>query len=191
MTKSKITPAQLRLLRWYAEGRIDYPPRGKAEPLQRAGYLTPGWGKDVTSAGLALLASTPEPRAAVHPDVTRRAAQLDREIAPKKSPAQLDAEIAEALQGKPTKPARLSKAARMKLGAALRRAIQNEKILTGAYRSMRHDDYQRAGEAAIEASGLYGRAAAQASDDGVEIFEIVDGAPHVDQGALVRWDEEP
>jgi hypothetical protein len=109
----------------------------------------------------------------------------------KKTAAQLDAEIAEALQGKPTKPARLSKAARMKLGAALRRSIQNEKILTGAYRSMRHDDYQRAGEAAIEASGLYGRAAAQASDDGVEIFEIVDGAPHVDQGALVRWDEEP
>ena len=67
----KITAAQLRLLRWHAEGRIDYPPRGKREPLQRAGYMTPGWPSDLTPAGLALLASTPEPRAA----------QLDREIA--------------------------------------------------------------------------------------------------------------
>ena len=113
----------------------------------------------------------------------------------KKSPAQLDREIAEALQDKPAQPtrlmqhARLSKAVRAKLGVTLRRMIKNEKILMG-HRSMRHDDYQHAGEAAIKASGLYGRAAAQAGDDGVEIFEIVDGAPHVDQGAMVRWREE-
>lgn len=173
--KPKITPAQLRLLRWHAEGRVDYPPRGKREPLQRAGYMTPGWPSDLTPAGLALLASTPEPK-------------RDRPFVPvKKSPTQLDREIAEALQGAPGKPARLSKTLRAKLGVALRRAVMNEKILTGSHRSMRHDDYQRAGEAAIEARGLYGRAAAQASDDGVEIFEIVDGTPHVDQGAVVRW----
>ena len=105
----------------------------------------------------------------------------------KKSAAQLDREITAALQNK---PARLSKAVRAKLGVALRRAIKNEKILAGSHRVMSHDDYQRAGEAAIKAAGLYGRVAAQAGDDGVEIFEIVDGTPYVDQGALVRWHEE-
>jgi hypothetical protein len=180
--KPKITPAQLRLLRWHAEGRVDYPPRGKREPLQRAGYMTPGWPSDLTPAGLALLASTPEPK-------------RDRPFVPiKKSPAQLEREIAEVLQNKPARPSsqptkRLSKTVRAKLGVALRRAISNEKILAGSHRSMRHDDYQRAGEAAIKASGLYGRTAAQAGDDGVEIFEIVDGEPHVDQGAIVRWRE--
>ena len=168
--KPKITPAQLRLLRWHAEGRVDYPPRGKVEPLQRAGYMTPGWDRTITPAGLALLASTPEPQGAQQ----------------KKSPAQLDREIAEALQGTPV---RLSKAVRAKLGVALRRAIKDETASAG-YRGLHHDDYQRAGEVAIKASGLYGRAAAQAGDDGVEIFEIVNGAPHVDQGAIVRWRED-
>jgi len=105
---------------------------------------------------------------------------------PKKTPAQLDREIAAALQGA---PARLSKAVQAKLRTALRREIKNEADLAG-YRGMHHDDYQRAGEAAIKACGLYGRAAAQAGDSGVEIFEIVNGEPHVDHGAMVRWREE-
>lgn len=124
--------------------------------------------------------------------------------ATKKSPAQLQREIDAVLARKGSQlshstkagaskaaltPARLSKAARAKLGVALRREIKNETLLAG-YRPMRHDDYQRAGEAAIKACGLYNRAAAQAGDDGVEIFEIVDGAPHVDQGAMVRWRRE-
>ena len=108
-------------------------------------------------------------------------------VMPRKTAAQLDREIAAALRNKPD---RMSKAVRLKLGAALRRMVRDEKIRLGSYRSMRHDDYQRAGEAAILATGLHGRAAAQASDDGVEIFEIVDGTPHVDQGAVVRWDED-
>lgn len=103
----------------------------------------------------------------------------------RKTSAQLDREIAAALQGV---PARLSKAVRAKLGVALRRQIKNEAISAG-FRRMRHNDYQRAAESAIKTCGLYGRAVAQANDLGVEIFEVVGGAPHVDQGAMVRWQE--
>jgi hypothetical protein len=112
----------------------------------------------------------------------------------KKSGAQLEREIATSLRAPgsppiaPRTPARLSKTTRMKLGAALRREVKNEKLLAGG-RWLRHDDYERAAENAIKACGLYGRAAAQPSDDGVEIFEIVDGEPFVDYGAMVRWYE--
>ena len=90
----------------------------------------------------------------------------------------------------PKTPARLSTTARIKLDAALRRAVTEVRGAKILGRSMRHDDYQEAGETAIKASGLYGRAAAQASNEGVEIFEIVDGSPHVDFGAMVRWYED-
>lgn len=108
----------------------------------------------------------------------------------KRSAAELEREIAASLvkpRAARKAPARMSNTDRKKLGAALRRAVKSELADIGGYRRMRHDDYQRAGEAAISVAGLRGRAAAQASDDGVEIFEIVAGSPHVDYGALVRW----
>ena len=109
----------------------------------------------------------------------------------KKTPAQLDREINAALSSTPkaTKPlARVSETTRLKLRGKLRRLIKEAQQIAGT-RPMRHDDYQQAGEDAIKFSGLYGRVAAQAGDQGIELFEIVNGEPDVDYGAFVRWSD--
>ena len=109
----------------------------------------------------------------------------------KKSPKQLDAEIAATLAGSSknaTPQGRLSKTLRLKLRGKLRRVVKEAQQFAGG-RLLRHDDYQQAGEDAIKLCGLYGRVAAQAGDQGVEIWEIVDGRPDVDSGAIVQWSD--
>jgi hypothetical protein len=118
--------------------------------------------------------------------------------ATKKSARQLDAEISQALAkttspispvATPAKHKRLTKAQIKKLRVELRKAIKVEQEEAEyRHRYMNEDDYQRAGDNAIKAAGIYGKAAGQAGDDGVEIWEVVPGEGTVDD-QIAEWHE--
>ena len=91
---------------------------------------------------------------------------------------QLEREIAAALRSGPgaTAPARrLTTAQKRRLRVELDKAVRAERKDAYLGRALAHDEYQRAGEAAIRRADVQGRAAAQAGDGGVEIWEVVPG----------------
>jgi hypothetical protein len=95
-----------------------------------------------------------------------------------KSAKQIEAEIASAL-AKPAAaatPKRLTAAQIKKLGVELRKAVKYaQSEAKHQLRHMEHDDYERAAADAFRATGIQRQAAAQPSDDGVEIWEIIPG----------------
>jgi hypothetical protein len=127
---------------------------------------------------------------------------INESVPEAKTPAQLDREIKESLAStktgrhhstiKDTPVAahkRLTKTQIQKLRVELRKAIKVEQGEAEYHqRYMNEDDYQRAGDNAIKAAGVYGKAAGQSGDNGVEIWEVVPGEGAVDD-QIAEWHE--